>query len=188
MMPVVRISDAMFADLSTLATWFKAETPSQAIEKVVAEAMEKYGLERDAFDDSASAPAPGLALPTTPTPGLTHTKLLKASVDNKPMENPKWNGVIWALLEVMKRRGMAPEQIVSALNIPARVGRFEENGFSFHPELGLSFQGQSAQNAWKEIQRLAPLFKVDVEVSFEWRKNPKALHPGEKGKLRAGPG
>ena len=80
---------------------------------------------------------------------------------------------------------MTSEQIVDALNIPARKGEFEENGYVFYPDLGLSFQGQSAPNAWKEIQRLAPQFRIDVEVSFEWRKNPKAQYPGQKGELRA---
>ena len=38
MMPVVRINDATFADLSTLKTWFGTKTPSETIDRIVREA------------------------------------------------------------------------------------------------------------------------------------------------------
>ena len=41
MMPVVRINDATFADLSTLKTWFSTKTPSETIDRLVREAMEQ---------------------------------------------------------------------------------------------------------------------------------------------------
>ena len=47
MMPVVRINDATFADLKSIATWFGTKTPSETIDRIVREAMEQLGMERD---------------------------------------------------------------------------------------------------------------------------------------------
>ena len=35
MMPVIRISDGTFEELRAIATWLKAATPSETIEKLV---------------------------------------------------------------------------------------------------------------------------------------------------------
>jgi len=183
MMPVVRISDATFADLKTLAMWLEAKTPSQTIDKIVSEMMENLDLERDIVGGVQDDSGQGSALRFPDGPSLSFTRILKASVDGKNIKNPKWNGIIFEVLASMKNGGMSPEELVDALNIPARQGRIEENGFKFYSSLGISVQGQSAQDAWKEIQRISPKWKIPVEVSFEWRDNPKALSPGQKGVL-----
>ena len=184
-MPVIRISDATFSDLKTLATWFEAKTPSLAIDKIVQEAMNSLDLERDIIGEAevGDTPLPNIQFPEAP--GLSFTKITKASVDGKKQQRPKWNGLIIEILNSMKNRGMSPEALVDALNIPAEVGLFEQKGFKFYPKLGISIQGQSAQDAWKEIQRISPKWKIPVDVSFEWRDNPKAQHPGLKGQLRS---
>ena len=53
MMPVVRINDATFADLKSIATWFGTKTPSQTIDRIVQEAMEQLGMERDEEPEAA---------------------------------------------------------------------------------------------------------------------------------------
>jgi len=185
MMPVIRISDATFSDLATLAKWFESKTPSQAIDKIVREAMDSLDLEREINEEAMVGDILKPNIKFTETPGLSFTKILKASVDGKKQQRPKWNGLIVEILRSMKKRGMSPEELVDALSIPAMLGQFEENGFKYYPELGISVQGQSAQDAWKEIQRISPKWKISVEVSFEWRENPKAQHPGLKGELRS---
>jgi hypothetical protein len=60
------------------------------------------------------------------------------------------------------------------------------DGYKFYPELGISVQGQSAMDAWKEVSRLAQKFRIPVEVRFQWRDNDKAQHPGKVGVIRAG--
>lgn len=57
---------------------------------------------------------------------------------------------------------------------------------SYHADLGISVQGQSAADAWKEIDRLAKKWSIPVSVEFSWRQNPKAQHPGRIGLLRSG--
>jgi hypothetical protein len=38
-------------------------------------------------------------------------------------------------------------------------------------------QGQSASEAWKEVERLANKWRIAVTVEFSLRQNPKAQHP-----------
>ncbi len=53
MMPVVRVSDATFADLSALRTWFGTKTSGDTIDRVVRNAMERLGMERDGVKKEA---------------------------------------------------------------------------------------------------------------------------------------
>ena len=63
---------------------------------------------------------------------------------------------------------------------------YEKEGFKYHPALGISVQGQSAQDCWKEVDRLARKWRIPVTVEFRWRQNPKAQHPGKTGVLQSG--
>lgn len=58
------------------------------------------------------------------------------------------------------------------------AARFEDEGFKYHPDLRVSIQGQSASDAWKEVDRLAKKWRIPVTVEFWWRQNSKALYPG----------
>jgi hypothetical protein len=51
---------------------------------------------------------------------------------------------------------------------------------------GISIQGQSAMDAWKEVSRLAEKYSIPVDVRLKWRENEKAQHPGKVGVIRAG--
>jgi hypothetical protein len=59
------------------------------------------------------------------------------------------------------------------------------DGYKLQPELGISIQGQSAMDAWKEVSRLAQKHRIPVEVRFQWRDNEKAQYPGKIGVIRA---
>jgi len=70
--------------------------------------------------------------------------------------------------------------------IPAKAERYEDEGFTYHSDLGISIQGQSAVDAWRETDRLANKWRIPVTVEFWWRQNPKAQYPGRTGMLRSG--
>lgn len=74
---------------------------------------------------------------------------------------------------------------VSAIT-PANAERYEDEGFKYHADLGISVQGQSASDAWKEIDRLARKWTIPVTIEFWWRQNDKAQYPGRTGILRSG--
>ncbi|MBX3569217.1 MAG: hypothetical protein KF914_14235 [Rhizobiaceae bacterium] len=53
-------------------------------------------------------------------------------------------------------------------------------------DFGISVQGQSVVDAWKEMARLAKKWTIPVTVEFLWRRNPKARYTGKTGVLRSG--
>lgn len=186
MMPVVRINDATFTDLSTLRTWFGTKSPSETIDRIVREAMEQLGIERDdeAFEQ-IEVPT-GAAPIFDAAPSLTFTKPLKATINGKSVSNPKWATLLHLMIAQVKAKGFEGEKLVKELGIPARFANYEHDGFKFFPDLGVSIQGQSAADAWKEVDRLAKKWFIPVIVEFIWRQNSKAQHPGKSGVLRSG--
>jgi hypothetical protein len=86
----------------------------------------------------------------------------------------------------VKAKGLEGEKLVRELAVPAKAERYEDDGFKYHPDLGISVQGQSAADAWKEVDRLAKKWSIPVNVEFWWRQNPKAQHPGRTGILKSG--
>lgn len=174
-MPVVRINDATFIDLSTLKTWFGTKSPTETIDLIVRQAMEQLGIERDEEDEDP-----------TVAPSLTFTKPINATINRKQIQNPNWASILHVMLAQVKAKGPVGEKLVQELAIPTRAAKYEEDGYRYIPELGISVQGQSAADAWKEIDRLAKKWRIPVNIEFVWRQNPKALHPGKAGVLRSG--
>lgn len=186
MMPVVRINDVTFADLSTLKTWLGTKSPSETIDRIVREAMEQLGIERDEEATAASMVSTDGALVFDTAPSLTFTKPLKAKVNGKLIANPKWTSILHVMIAQVKAKGFEGQKLVRELNVPSKAEVCEENGYKYFSDLGISVQGQSAADAWKEIDRLAQRWRVPVVVEFIWRQNPKAQHPGRVGTLRSG--
>jgi len=186
MMPVVRINDATFADLKSIATWFGTKTPSETIDRIVQEAMEGLGMARDEEPENLASTTSDGAMQFETAPGLAFTKPLAASIGGKALHNPRWSAILLTVIGQLKARGFEGEKLVRELAIPAKVSQYEEEGFKFHPELGVSVQGQSASDCWKEVDRLAKKWRIPVKVEFYWRQNPKAQFPGKTGVLRSG--
>lgn len=186
MMPVLRINDATFADLRSISTWFGTKTPTETIDRIVREAMEQLGLERD-DEPQAAIPIEGMPIQFDVAPGLSFTKPLKATVNSKNIRNPRWASILLTTIaEVQSKTGLGGKSLIHELGVPAKATRFEDEGFKFHEDLGISIQGQSATDVWKEVDRLAKRWDIPVTVEFWWRQNPKAQYPGKLGALRSG--
>lgn len=187
MTPVVRINDATFADLKSIAKWYGTETPSATIDLVVQNTMERLGLERDAEPDEAAATTvdDGL-MQFDSAPGLAFTKPLAASINGKSLHNPRWSAILLAVIGQVKAKGFAGEKLVRELAIQAKAEKYEKEGFRYHPDLGISVQGQSASDCWREVDRLAKKWRIPVSVEFRWRQNSKAQYPGKTGVLQSG--
>jgi hypothetical protein len=186
MMPVVRINDATFADLKTIAAWFGTKTPSETIDRIVREAMEQLGMERDDQPEATPTAASSGTMEFKSAPGLAFTRPLSASVNGKAIHSPRWSAILVTTIAHVKAKGVERERLVRELHIPAKVEQYEEEGFKYYPDLGISVQGQSAAEAWKEVDRLANKWRIPVTVEFWWRQNPKAQYPGRTGVLRSG--
>jgi hypothetical protein len=186
MMPVVRINDATFADLKSIATWFGTKTPSETIDRIVREAMEQLGMERDDEPEEVATTTSDGAIQFDTAPGLAFTKPLAASINGKSLHSPRWSAILLTMIAQVKAKGFEGDKLVRELTIPAKAVQYEEEGFKYHPGLGISVQGQSASDCWKEVERLAKKWHIPVAVEFWWRQNPKAQYPGKTGMLRSG--
>lgn len=184
--PVVRINDATFADLSTLKTWYGTKTPSETIDRLVREAMEELGVERDEEPGDVVTTTTDGAMQFDTTPGLAFTKPLAASINGKALHSPRWSAILLAMIGQVKAKGVQGEKLARELAIPAKAEQYQEEGFKYYPDLGISVQGQSASDCWKEVDRLAKKWRIPVSVEFWWRQNPKAQYPGKTGILRSG--
>ena len=185
-MPVVRLNDATFADLKSISTWLGTDTPSQTIDKLVVEMMSKLDLERDFEDDTETSAPENKATEFERTPGLSFTRVLSATIDGKEIHKPNWATLLLEAIAIIKSRGIVGGDLTKELEVPTSKSRLNAQGYTYHQNLGISVQGQSAQDAWKEVNRIANKWQVPVKVHFQWRHNPKAQHPGKEGVLRAG--
>lgn len=187
MMPVVRISDATFVDLKSIAAWLGTDTPSKTIESLVKEKMDALDLERDPGEGQTEEAADeGGATVFERAPGLTFTRVLAAQVNGKSLSKPNWAGLLIEVIKQVSAKGIVGAQLVTEIQVPAKPNAYEEEGFRFYPEIGISVQGQSAQDAWNEVSRLADKHRIPVEAEFQWRDNEKAQYPGRIGLVRAG--
>lgn len=185
MMPVIRLNDATFIDLKTLSTWIGTKTPAETIDAIVREKMEALDLERDIDDRIHTEDNPEGDLVFKKAPGLFFTRILSASVNKEKPEKMNWAGLLMKVIGQVKAKGLSGEKLVNELQVPAKATGYTMDGYKFHPDLGISIQGQSAPDAWKEVSRLATKYRIPVEVRFQWRDNQKAQHPGKIGVIRA---
>ncbi len=186
MMPVIRINDTTFADLKAISTWLGTKTPGDTIDRIVKQAMEELGLERDdGLNESVKISENG-AMEFSSTPSLTFTKPLAAYINGKRVQNPRWSSILISMLSEIKGRGFDGEDLMKRVHVPTKLGKHENDGFRYHRSLGISVQGQSAPDVWKEVDRLAKEFDIPVSIEFWWRHNPKAQFPGKTGLLRSG--
>ena len=185
-MPVVRINDATFTELSTLRTWYGTKTPSETIDRIVRETMEQLGMERDDEPEEVATTSSDGSMQFNTAPGLTFTKPLAASINGNALHGPRWSAILLAMISQVKAKGFEGEKLVRELAIPAKAEQYEDEGFKYHSDLGISVQGQSASDCWKEVERLAKKWHIPVMVKFGWRQNPKAQYPGKTGVLRSG--
>lgn len=186
MMPVVRLNDATFVDLKSIATWLGTDTPSRTIEALVRDKMKSLDLERDVAEESHEGLSSEGELTFETAPGLSFTRLLEATVEGQNLKKPNWAKLMLRVIACVKAKGFTGQKLVTELQIPAQIKPYDEEGYTYHADLGISVQGQSAQDAWKEASRLAAKHGVPVEVRFQWRDNPKAQYPGRVGVLSAG--
>jgi len=185
-MPVVRINDVTFEHISTLKMWYKTKSPSETIDLIVRDVMEQLGIEHTIDTELATATPKDGVLMFDVAPSLTFTKPTKAIINGETIHNPSWASILHAMIARVRAKGFNGASLIQELGVPSKAAKYEEEGYKYIPELGISVQGQSAADAWKEVDRIATKWQIPITVEFSWRQNPKALHPGMAGILQAG--
>lgn len=118
-MPIIRINDAAFTDLKSITTWYEAKTPSETIDRIVQEAMEQLGMERDDAPDEVVAVTSDGTMLFDNTPGLAFTKPLAASVNGKSIRSPRWSSILLTMIAQVKTKGVERNKLIHKLAIPA---------------------------------------------------------------------
>ncbi len=179
MSPVIRISDAIFKRLQEHATPL-VDTPATVIEKLL-----------DFYDRSDKT------IQTTKTPitqnkvieidpdypeDLTHTKIMSATFGKYQVT--KWNKLVdIAHIEAMSKLNSFDElKNISISNIINSESH--DKGFRFLEEIGISIQGENANQTWKSALHLAKHLRIPIIVKLIWRSNKKSSHPGKTGILK----
>lgn len=72
------------------------------------------------------------------------------------------------------------EDLRNATRAHIKKGRYEDEGYHYVPEIGISIQGVDADRAWEHALRLAIYLQVPLKAEIEWRNNDKAAYPGER--------
>jgi hypothetical protein len=115
---------------------------------------------------------------------MTHTKVLDASVDGRPVAKPNWNKV----LDEVVRRAMQTyrdfDKVSLLCPVNMMLGRKEDEGYGYLPDIDVSIQGQDANAASHAISRLAHAIGLGVDIGFIWRQKTGAAFPGMRGRLK----
>ena len=206
----IRLNDVAFANLKKLSIWYETKTPTDTINLLIrkameslglevtksseVEAMESFGIERDDSKDDifplthaagkASDGGKERLIPTPNEPEVTFTRVIGAKVNGNLIHRCNWNRLLIAVIKEVKSEGFTPGEMVQELNIRSREGVYNDNGFKHLPEVGISSQGQPANDAWREVSRLAKKHGIDVHVRVEWYNKPGAQNPGKVTDLK----
>ena len=187
-MPVIRISDATFANLKSISTWMGDEKPSETIDNLVREKMGEIDIvdESEAAMSAEKTENDDVLSGFNETPSVTHTRILETFVDGNRYTKINWNRLLLTAIEVIKDKGIKGRDLTDELQILTREGQYNDHGYTYYRDLGISVQGQSSNDAWQEVRRLAEKFRFPVKVKFQWREKKGAQYPGRVGVIKAG--
>ena len=117
-------------------------------------------------------------------PDVTHTKVLAARLAAADVERPNWNRLLHRV--VVLSMGQVADLNGLRRLCPANMvcGRKTDEGYTHLPEIDVSVQGLSANEACAALTATARALGIGLEVAFMWRAKDGAAHPGERGRLR----
>jgi hypothetical protein len=116
----------------------------------------------------ASKPGNGLL------PDLTGTTLREAEVNGKPLQKVYWNDLMQEVIAQAAAKMGDTDAVKDLITVKKMEGKHE--GFYFVPTANLSVQGQNANSAWKQIERIAKAQEITVRAKFMW--GAKGPNPG----------
>ena len=117
-------------------------------------------------------------------PDVTHTKVLAARLRDANIRNPNWNRLLHRVLvlsmdqvaDLSELRQLCPANMVR--------GSKTDEGYTHLPEIDISVQGLSANEACAALTATARALGIGLDVVFMWRAKEGAAHPGERGRLQ----
>lgn len=183
-MPSVTIEQSTFERLQNHAEPF-VDTPDSVIVRALDALEDEHAPTRGDVSKPLSAPSDDLMwlVPDEPLPDLKHARLLNAVVARRPVVGANWNNVLRHLLQLAVDEGHSVGEIRRLCAVNLVAGRKEDEGYRHLAEAGISYQGLNANAAAAAAVELAKRTGVALELDFEWRRKPQALHPGRRARL-----
>jgi hypothetical protein len=157
-----------------------AEPLVDTYDTVVNRALDALDAQRE---QAASTTGERVLNPASP-PNLAHTTIKSVVLNGRtfPAGESYWNALMLAVIREAKKL-LSTEQVSDLILCNHVIGKKEDNGYKYLDGVGISVQGQDANNAWRTTYRVLKAIKVPAEVTFVWQDNPKAVAPGSAGKL-----
>ena len=182
-MPAVNLSDAVFAEMKTIAEPL-VDTPESVIARLIREEANR----RTKGGASGASVVPSrvesyIRLNPLSHESLLHARLISASINGVEMLRPKWNAFMEEVHVLALKQLGGFENLRRATGARVLPGSFEKDGFKYLPGGDFSIQGVEANLAWDHALKLARLCGLKLKVVFEWRNKAAAAHPGERGML-----
>jgi hypothetical protein len=178
MSQVIRISETTYKSLASLARGF--DTPGSVIDRLL-DFYEKHHISSD------HSPKPFTQKVSTKftipeEPDLTHTKVLEGRFGNEKVKN--WMDLVYAAHKYALKHFGNIEALQQATLSNIVKGSLNRRGYHEYPDIGISIQGEDANDSWHNALHLAREISVSgIEVLFRWRNKKGAAHPGQKGRL-----
>ena len=121
----------------------------------------------------------------TPTPSLTHTKVLSAEFNRVKFARAEttWNHLLNEAIRFAKKTAKSDDEFKRLVTVNWVKGKKEDEGYRYLADVNLSVQGQDANAAWRGALHIAKQLGRSLEVVFTWRIKEGAAHPGVTGKL-----
>ena len=94
-------------------------------------------MERDDEPKEVVATTADGAMQFETAPELLFTKPLAASINGKAMHSSSWLSILLTMIGQVKVKGFEGEKLVRELKIPAKADPYDEEGFKYHPDLGI---------------------------------------------------
>ena len=117
-------------------------------------------------------------------PDLTHTKVLAARLAARDVERPNWNRLLDRVLLLSEGRVTDVDGLRRLCPANTVEGCKTDEAYHYLPEIGISVQGLSANEACAALTATAWGPGVGLDVAFLWRPKEGATHSGERGRLQ----
>ena len=181
-MPQIEISPSTFEKLQRLAQPL-VDTTETVIARLADDALARL-RPGSASSNTGDGSFNGIDLDPFDPGSLSFTRVRRATINGVQIDRPKWNKLLREMHVLAFKRLGSFDQLQGLSTARLRQGKWEEEGFSYLPEVDFSIQGLDSNLSWDGSIRLARHLEVPIVVEFEWYEKPRATHPGEKGRLR----
>ena len=107
-------------------------------------------------------------------PQLTYSHVRDAVFGGTRISKPTWNSLAKYAHETAATNLGTFDALRLATKANMREGKYEQEGFSYLEDAGISLQGMDSNMAWENSLRLAKKLQVPIKVVVEWSKTHKA--------------